>query len=116
MTELLDWNAVWKETYRKQEIYTKDHAASIGIITALLGNEGNIRLYADLEISLRVDGAKAEFKVSLTPEEMEQLADHMTFAADHQRELARKLAAHNAAAEVIAEGEARQAEPHEIRP
>lgn len=110
MTELLDWQTVWKDTYRKQAVYTKDYAASIGITTALHGHNGKISLCADVEFSVLVNGATAKLEVSLTPEEMEQLADYLTFAAEHQRELARKLAAHNAAAEVIAEGEARQAE------
>ena len=110
MNELLDWNTVWKDTYRRQAVYTKDYAATLSVITALHGNNGRISLCADVKFSVRVNGAKSIFEVSLTPEEMEQLADYLTFAAEHQRELSKKLAAHNAAAEVIAEGQARQAE------
>lgn len=110
MKELLDWNTVWTDTYRRQAVYTKDYAATLSVITALHGHNGKISLCADVEFSVRHNGATAKLEVSLTPEEMEQLADYLTFAADHQRELSKKLAAHNAAAEVIAEGAARQPE------
>jgi hypothetical protein len=89
----------WSETYRCPH-YALENGGRVQILTALhASGTGQVRLCAD--VAMRMTEGKSELSVEfhMTPEEMERFAAQLQAAANYQRELIEKLAAHNAVIE-----------------
>ena len=89
---MINRDTIWKETYQKQTVRPEGASASISVFTAIhhfsgMRNVSELKLCAELQVSIHEDKANHTTEIELSPEDMEDLAAYFTASAKRTREL-----------------------------
>ena len=89
---MINRETIWTETATQRTVRIDGTSTSICVFTGIhhftgLRNVSELNLCAELQISIRDGKSKLDTEITLTPEDMEDLAAYLTQAAQHAREL-----------------------------
>ena len=89
---MINRETIWTETATPRTVRIDGTSTSICVFTGIhhytgLRNVSSLNLCTELQIRIREDKATHVTEITLTPEDMEDLATYLVQAAQHAREL-----------------------------
>ena len=110
---MINRETIWNETYRRNGVRPEGSNARIDVFTAIhhtaAGKISTINLCAELQVRIAEESATHVTEITLSPEDMEDLAAYLTEAAQHARELKARIDEDAAEIAAAAEEALRQA-------
>lgn len=93
---MINRETIWTETCTQRRLGIEGSDAHIYILTAIhhyngLRNVSQLQLISELQVRIRDEKSSLVAEVSLTPEDMEDLAAYLVQAAQHARELKQRI-------------------------
>lgn len=93
---MINRETIWTETCTQRRLGIEGSDARICILTAIhhyngLRNVSQLQLISELQVRIGDEKANLVAEVSLTPEDMEDLAAYLAQAAQHARELKQRI-------------------------
>lgn len=91
---MINRETIWTDSYINN--YVSTGGMTVGVTTAILHykagkNSGNLSLVSEVSIKSYWDGSKFSSEVTMTAEQMEELADYLRAGALHVRQLQKML-------------------------
>ena len=89
---MINRDTIWTETCRHRSMHLNDSNTSLVVFTAIhhftgLRNVSELNLCHELQVRIRDGENKHCTEITLTPDDMEDLAAYLVQAAQHAREL-----------------------------
>lgn len=93
---MINRETIWGETCTHRAVRLNDSNTSLVVFTGIhhftgLRNVSELNLCAELQIRIRDGEAKHITEITLSPDDMEDLAEYLAHAAQHARELKKMI-------------------------
>lgn len=93
---MINREKIWQETYRQRTVIPENGKTRISVFTAIhhhesIGKVSTLQLCAELQVRIGDENASHVTEVTLSPEDMEDLASYFAEAAKTARELKQRI-------------------------